>query len=309
MDFDPKRSCLSQLLQHYNEIILSLEQGKIHEVVYLDFSKAFDTVDRFILSRHLLKAGIREKAATWLFKFLDGRTQQVITDNLISTPTTVKSGVPQGTVLGPQLFLIMINSISEEEISSKIGIFADDTRIGRDISNQKDIESLQSDLDTIFAWKTSNNMKFNSDKFELVRHGSSFKSNRNIPVPQYFTDENELIKHKKNVRDLGVIISASTDFHDQVLSVCKKARDKINWIFRSFYSRDVEFLRFMWNSYVQPILDYSSQLWFPSNQIDIKMLESIFKNFSSRAQQDNKESLDYWTRISRYKFEIPTTKI
>ena len=114
--FRSKWSCLSQLLSHYNEVISSLEQ-------------AFDTVDRFLLSQHMKKAGITEKAAVWLFRFLDGRTQQVITDKQISTPAPVKSGVPQGTVLGPQLFLLMINSLTEEDISSRIGIFADDTRV------------------------------------------------------------------------------------------------------------------------------------------------------------------------------------
>ena len=298
--FRTNRSCLSQLLKHYCDILESLEEGKVHHVIYLDFSKAFDTVDRYLLSQHMRTAGIRDKAATWIFRFLDGRTQQVITDNVISTPTSVKSGVPQGTVLGPQLFLLMINTITEAELSSKIGIFADDTRLGRGITTRDDIALLQEDLDKIFEWKDRNNMKFNSDKFDLIRHGSTFRSNRNSPVASYFTDDQEIIKEKKSVRDLGVTMSSSSDFHEQILNVCKKARDKINWIYRSFYSRDVKFLRFMWSCYVQPILDYSSQLWSPTKQLEIKMLEQIFKNYSARAQKENKETLDFWTRISRY---------
>ena len=298
--FRSNRSCLSQLLQHYCDIITSLEEGRIHDVIYLDFSKAFDKVDRHILAKHMRKAAIKEKAATWIFRFLDGRSQQVITDNIISTPTPVKSGVPQGTVLGPQLFLLMINTLTEEDLTSKIGIFADDTRVGRGISTEEDIKNLQEDLNKIFAWKDQNNLEFNSDKFELVRHGSTFRTNKNSPDAYYFTDENEVIKEKKNVRDLGVTMSVSTDFHEQILKVCKNAREKINWIFRNFYSRDVIFMRFMWNSYVQPILDYSSQLWSPTKQLEIKMLEQIFKNFSARAQKDNKESHDFWSRLKRY---------
>ena len=298
--FRSKRSCLSQLLKHYNDIVESLEQGQVQDVLYLDFSKAFDTVDRYILARHMLNAGITEKAAAWLFTFLNERTQQVISDKNISAPVAVKSGVPQGTVLGPQLFLLMINSITEDELSSKIGIFADDTRLSKGITNEEDICLLQKDLDTIFSWKEKNNMRFNSDKFQLLRHGSEFKSNRNIPRSQYVTDEQEIIKTKNVVLDLGIIMSSSTEFHDQILQICKRARDKSNWIFRSFYSRDVVFLRFMWMCYIQPLMDYGSQLWSPIKQLEIKMLEDVFRNFSARAQNDNKETLDFWTRICRY---------
>ena len=299
--FRHKRSCLSQLLSHYNSIIESLEEGKVVDVVYLDFSKAFDTVDRYVLAKHMKAAGINGKAALWIFQFLSGRTQQVISNSTISAPAEVKSGVPQGTVLGPQLFLLMINSITEEELTSRLGLFADDTRVSNAIATNDDIEKLQEDLNTIFDWKTHNNMRFNSDKFDLVRHGATFRSNVNIPKSQYFTDDQDLIPTKDSVRDLGVIVAASTDFHEQILSVCKRARDKTNWIYRSFYSRDVQFLSFMWKCYVQPILDYASQLWSPTKQLEIKMLEDIFRNYSARAQQDNLENLDFWTRLSRYK--------
>ena len=143
-------------------------------------------------------------------------------------------------------------------------------------------------------------MRFNSDKFEHVRHGGTFKSNKSIPMSQYFTDDQELIEQKTDVCDLGVTISATSDFHNQILKVVKSARDKSNWIFRSFYSRDVQFLTFMWKCYLQPILDYASQLWSPSRQLELKLLEDVFRNFSAQAQNDNLETLNFWTRIQRY---------
>ena len=108
------------------------------------------------------------------------------------------------------------------------------------------------------------------------------------------------IKVSPSVRDLGVQISASTDFSEQIDKVCKAARDKANWIYRTFYSRDIAFLSFMWKVYLQPILDYGSQLWAPTKQLELKQLEDIFRNFSSRAQQDNGEKFDFWDRIRRY---------
>ena len=147
------RSCLSQLLSHYNSIIDDLEQGKITDVLYLDFAKAFDSVDIYILSQELKNIGITDKAGTWLFGFLSGRKQQILADNQISTPANVLSGVPQGTVLGPLLFLIMINSLSDLELETRISMFADDTRLAKGIQVEDDILALQSELDNVFNWQ------------------------------------------------------------------------------------------------------------------------------------------------------------
>ena len=298
--FRPNRSCLTQLLDHYDTVLKHLEEGRTYEVIYLDFAKAFDTVDRYILARELLKIGIQNKAATWLFQFLNNRTQQVLAENTLSPPVEVISGVPQGTVLGPQMFLILINSMTEEEIESKVTMFADDTRVGRDIINEDDIAKLQRDLDTIFSWQKRNNMSFNEDKFELVIHGNNLRYSSSIPRGRYITDDGTVIKPSTSVRDLGIQISEDNDFSEQIAIVCKRARDKANWVFRTFYSRDVSFMTFMWRCYVQPLLDYGSQLWTPSSQGEIKALEDIFRNYSNRAQQDNKESFDFWNRIRRY---------
>ena len=298
--FRPNRSCISQLLEHYDDVMRNLEEGKICDVIYLDFAKAFDSVDRFILAKELKKLGIQNQAATWLFKFLDGRTQRVIAENEISSPEDVTSGVPQGTVLGPQLFLVIINSLSEEDLKSRISMFADDTRVGFGITTEDDILSLQLDLDKIFNWQKDHNMKFNEDKFELVRHGNHFRNTISIPRGQYWTEDGSQIKLSSSVRDLGIQISEDSDFALQISKVCKDARGKANWIFRMFYSRDVSFLQLMWKVYIQPIMDYGSQIWAPSRQMEIRQLEEVFKNYSSRAQQDNREKFDFWDRIRRY---------
>ena len=298
--FRQRRSCISQLLDHYNEVINDLEDGKISDVIYLDFAKAFDSVDHMILSRELKRIGISGKAGIWIHNFLKNRFQQVIAENKISEPVKMISGVPQGTVLGPVLFLIMINTLSEMDLTSRIKLFADDTRISFGIRNEDDIKTLQDDLDKIFIWKTEHNMKFNSDKFEHVSHGREFRSNIEIPRSSYKTDESVEVKMKKVVRDLGIEISESSEFTDHINLICKRARDKGAWIFRNLYRRDYEFLSFMWRVYVQPIFDYGCQLWSPSTQSDIRKMEDVLRNFTARAQSTNQDEDNYnfWQRIS-----------
>ena len=133
--FRQGRSCLSQLLQHYDKLLDMLEEGNNADVIYLDFSKAFDKVDHGLLLRKMKKLGISGKVGKWVLNFLKERYQQVIVKNEKSLKSKVASGVPQGSVLGPLLFLIMINDI-DEGIDSHISLFADDTRISRNISSE-----------------------------------------------------------------------------------------------------------------------------------------------------------------------------
>ena len=109
----------------------------------------------------------------------------IIVNGEISKPSDVKSGVPQGTVLGPILFLILINAI-DNGVSSKVSLFADDTRVMGPVKSEEDVENLQKDLDKIYEWQSKNNMLFNSKKFEILRYGSNIdlKMNTKLSNPR-----------------------------------------------------------------------------------------------------------------------------
>ena len=214
--FRQRRSCLSQLLQHYDKVLGLLEEGDNVDVVYLDFAKAFDKVDHGLLLRKMKKMGITGKLGKWILNFLLKRKQQVIFGGKKSTESEVLSGVPQGSVLGPLLFLIMINDINHD-VGSNVSLFADDTRISSKISSEECVETFQEDLEKLYEWQNANNMKFNGSKFELIRYGTKTDIKENT---LYFTPEHEkIIEETDVIKDLGVNLTADMKFSKHVEKV------------------------------------------------------------------------------------------
>ena len=143
------RSCLSQLLSHFDRITYELEKGNGVDVIYLDFAKAFDKLDHGITLHKLKALGIRGHLGRWIFTFLTGRQQSVVVDGRMSLPKPVISGVPQGSVLGPLLFLVLIGDIDKNVATAFLSSFADDTRVGNGINSHADVDDLQRDLEAV----------------------------------------------------------------------------------------------------------------------------------------------------------------
>ena len=168
------RSTLTQLLSHWDSILEGLERGEGVDAVYLDFSKAFDKVETGVLLHKLKDGKVLGKVGCWLAAFLDSayRQQAVVVDGRISSRSSVISGVPQETVLGPILFLLHISDIAREVSSStNTSSYVDDTRVSRSIVDKlTDCQALQADLGSVYQWADHVNMTFNSDKFECLRY-------------------------------------------------------------------------------------------------------------------------------------------
>ena len=294
--FRQGRSCLSQLLCHYEKILSLLEQGLNVDTIYLDFAKAFDKVDHKIILEKLALLGIGGNILNWIHSFLNNRTQHVLVNGFLSQPSMVKSGVPQGSVIGPLLFLIMIGDIDAELAHSFLSSFADDTRTLSGISSIRDASLLQTDLEYIYKWAEENNMTFNSKKLELLRYGS----NEQIKLhTTYQCPDGSVIPEKTHVRDLGVMMSNTGDFKHHISTICDKARDMCSWILRTFKTREPRPMKTLWKSLVLPILDYCSQLYCPIKPGQIQEIEMIQQSFTRKIKINEPRS-NYWERLSKF---------
>ena len=288
--FRAGRSCLSQLIEHQLNLIEALEGGCVTDVIHLDFSKAFDKVDHGILLRKVQQMGISGKLLAWLASFLLGRTQTVIVDGVKSESVTVESGVPQGTVLGPILFLIHIQDIDCGVRHSNVTSFADDTRVGRRIKTHEDIVLLSKDLEEIYLWTEANNMMFNAEKFIHVRYGG-FEA----PEPSYQAPDRTEIVRSSQIKDLGVHMNENLKFTDHIQGVVRDGRRYAGWILRVFVARDVTTMLTLYKSFVLPTMEYCSQLWSPCNLGPIRQLEAVQRSFTRRI--DGMRDLNYWERL------------
>ena len=294
--FRAGRSCLSQLIGHYDKVLALLEKGINVDVIYLDFAKAFDKLDFNITFSKLKQLGIDGKVGRWIHSFLTDRHQTVLVNGEKSDPAPVISGVPQGSVIGPLLFLILIGDIDSEVANAFLSSFADDTRIGMGISSQEDVSLLQEDLNKVYQWATTNNMQFNDTKFELLRYGQNKELKQST---HYLSNANVHIETKTSTKDLGVTMSATGEFSEHIDNITDTVKDLIAWIFRSFKSRSRTVMLQLWKSIVLPRLDYCSQLWNPSKSYLIQQLEELQKNFVRHIHGFS--NMDYWSALKELK--------
>ena len=289
------RSTLTQLLSHWDSILDGLERGEGVDAVYLDFSKAFDKVETGVLLHKLRDAKVLGKVGCWLAAFLDSaqRQQAVVVEGRVSTLSPVVSGVPQGTVLGPVLFLLHIADIARGvSASTTTSSYVDDTRASRSIVDKgSDCQTLQEDLTSIYHWAEEVNMTFNSEKFECLRYWPRTQK----PDFSYKCPDGTVIEEKEHLRDLGVEMSSDLTFTIHIANVVTAANKLVGWALRTFRRRSKVVMLTIWKSIIQSKLDYTSQLWSPSDQASIGSLESVARHFTAKI--DGMDGLDYWERL------------
>ena len=214
--FIAERSCVTQLVEVLDQIGTKLDRGGQVDIIYLDMSKALDTVNHAKLLRKLHQYGFSGNLLTWLESYLHNRFQRVTILGATSSPLPVTSGVPQGSILGPMLFLLYVNSLPNAVRSSQIAAFADDTKIFKEIASTRDAEQLQEDLSNLVTWSDSVSLNFNYSKCKAQR----ITGKPVIFVYHMAGSQLEVVCAEK---DLGVYITDNLTWNKQVNAQCAKA--------------------------------------------------------------------------------------
>ena len=288
------------MLSHFNDIMEGLVSGRDTDAIYLDYAKAFDKVDHSLLLAKLQKYGFSPQFISWTKSFLTNRPQSVVLDGVHSYVSSMISGVPQGTVLGPILFIIFINDMEHCIQHSVVRFFADDSRVSKQISCEQDTELLQQDLDNIIKWSIANNMLVHEDKFELIIHKHKLRSAiYELPfisdLMTYTLPNGKSISPVETLRDLGVAISSDLSWHIHISAIVKCARSVASWVLSAFKARDSTTMMTLYKSLVRCYLEYCCPLWHPSSIEDIKLLEGVQRTFTSKIH--GVQHLNYWQRL------------
>ena len=273
--FREGRSCLTNLLETLEHWTKILDEGDCIDVAYLDFRKAFDLVSHKHLLYKMSKYGISGQVLEWVKAFLRDRSQRVVIRGSASEACSVTSGVPQGSVLGPVLFLIFINDLPLE-VLSPLSLFADDSKIFTRIVTNKETKwlgfdgqsALQRDLTKVQEWAEKWKMEFNVGKCKIMHIG------RKNPKSVYSMGGTEL-ETTSAERDLGVTIDDRLDLGNHIRSIVARANRILGLIKISFACLDKSMFLNLYLVLVRPHLEYCVQVWSPYKQKYIKLLERV----------------------------------
>lgn len=269
------RSVDSNLLS-YTEILLNALDNKYQvDAVYTDFAKAFDKISHERLLLKLWQLGIHGDLFRWVKSYVENRSQAVAVQGHTSQYKLITSGVPQGSHLGPLLFIIYINDITKCVNDSNVLLYADDTKIFRVVRNIEDCTALQIDLTNFQNFCSLNNLFLNPDKCFVI----SFSRKLTTLNYKYSLCNKELTRVDQ-IRDLGVIMDAKLSFIPHIDNILNKSFKQLGFILRIGKPfRKLSTYKVLFNSYVRSRLEFASAIWNPHYKIHIDRIERVQKKF------------------------------
>jgi hypothetical protein len=282
------RSTATQLIDFYHNVYSNIDHNKQVDIVYLDFSKAFDCIPHSLLIHKLTSMGFSGNILAWLNNYLSNRRQRVVLKGACSSYLHVRSGVPQGSILGPLLFILYINDIFScvNDESVNLALYADDSKISKIVQSEDDCEVLQGALNTLVQWSTKWGMQFNNKKCEVM----SFKLSKHKTIYNYCID-NHVLKRSSQFTDLGVIVSDDMSCRAHIDNCINKANKRLGLVKRCIgYNCSVKTKLLSYTALVRPLLEYNTVTWFPDNRKYVSRLESVQRRATKFILSDYKIS-------------------
>ena len=250
-------------------------------MIILDFSKAFDKVPHVRLLNKLRLYGIDINTLQWIQSFLTGRTQKVVVDGCFSQEANVTSGVPQGTVLGPLLFLLFINDLPTVlHPDTNCRLFADDCLLYRTNKSTNDQLQLQKDLDALESWSKLWGMAFNAKKCNVM------SISRSTTFTKFYDLSSTVLDTVDSCVYLGVTISNTRSWSEHVATLTKKANSKLGFLKRNLKNCPKQLKRTAYISLLRSQLEYGSSIWDPGLTKDINLLEGVQRRAARWVQSD-----------------------
>lgn len=273
--FVKRRSTCTNLMIFTNYLFESMDRRIQVSAVYTDFQKAFDKVDHEILLNKLAYNGIRGDLLRWFISYITNRTQKVVVYGHQSDEVNITSGVPQGSILGPLLFILFINDISQCFLHSNFLLYADDLKIYRHITNPYDCILLQEDLNRLTQYCSVNKLHLSIPKCNFI----VFSKNHNL-FKFIYRLCNATLNQVDSLRDLGVVLDCKLNLDLHAHKIKNKAFQMLGFISRigKYFKRPTTYLH-LYNALVRPQIEYVTQVWNPYYLKYIDSLERVQKKF------------------------------
>ena len=277
------KSCTTNLISIVEDIAYSLHNKAGTDIIYFDFAKAFDTVNHDLLLEKLkYKFNIDGRMLKFLCSYLSSRKQRVVLSNKSSSILPVKSGVPQGSILGPLLFILFINDIYENISSgTNISLYADDTKIWRQMNSYNDCIILQNDISSLNRWCIINKMRFHPDKCKVL--SVSYKKVPWIDILPFakfsYELQNSILDYVDNERDLGVLIHDTLNWELHHNKITSKASQLLGLTKRTCHFVNNKNCRgSLYLVLVRSQFEHCSPIWWPISSSQLEKFEKIQKN-------------------------------
>lgn len=273
--FFPQRSVISNLCEYTSFCIKEMDKGGQVDSIYTDIKAAFDTVDHSILLAKLNRLGASSRICSWLYSYLTDRQLLVKIGKAISAPFTPHCGVPQGSNLGPLLFVLFFNDVSHVLSNCYLLFYADDLKIYLIVRSINDCRQLQEQLDLFVSWCTLNHLSISVSKCCII----SFRRMKS-PVLYNYAINGTILNRVDNVKDLGVLLDHQLTFKMHYSETVDKANRQLGFIFKIASEFDDPLcLKSLYCSLVRSILEFASVIWSPYDAVWIARIESIQRRF------------------------------